>query len=66
MGRTNIELDDELIKEAGRLTNIKTKKELINTALKELVDQLKRRQLLSIRGKGVWEGDLDEWRKGRL
>ncbi|MDB9521253.1 type II toxin-antitoxin system VapB family antitoxin [Dolichospermum circinale CS-1225] len=35
--RTNIELDDGLIKEAFRLTNVRTKKELIHLALQELI-----------------------------
>ena len=35
--RTNIVLNDLLVEEAMKLTNIKTKKELVNTALKEFV-----------------------------
>ena len=65
MGRTNVEINDELIDEAGRLTHIKTKKELIDLALRELVRKYKRRKLLSIRKPGLWEGNLDEMRKMR-
>lgn len=40
--RTNIILDDELVKEAFTLTGIKTKRELAYQALKELVEHRKR------------------------
>jgi Arc/MetJ family transcription regulator len=66
MSRTNIELDDELVKELGKITKIKTKKELVDKALREFYRQCQIRKLDSIRGKGLWEGDLDEWRKGRF
>ncbi|MBZ0170720.1 Antitoxin VapB11 [Candidatus Methylomirabilis lanthanidiphila] len=65
MLRTNIELDAEVVDEAMKLTRMKTKKELVNYALKELVRKIKRRNLLSFEGKVRWEGDLDEMRKGR-
>ena len=65
MGRTNVEIDDRLINEAGRLTHIKTKREIIDLALKELVRKYKRKKLLSIRRPGLWEGDLSELRKMR-
>lgn len=65
MLRTNIELDKELVSEAMKLTKMKTKKELVNYALKELVRKIKRKSLLSFEGKVRWEGDLSEMRKGR-
>lgn len=64
--RTNIVLDDELVREGLKLTKLKTKKELVNTALKELVERRKRKKLLKLEGKVAWEGDLDEMRRGRL
>ncbi len=66
MSRTNIELDDKLVSELGKLTKIKTKKELVDVALRELFNQYNRKKLLSLTGKGIWDGDLDEWRKGRF
>jgi len=63
--RTNIVLDDELVKEGLRLTKVKTKKELVNLALRELVQRRKRKRLLEMEGKVEWEGDLEEMRKGR-
>lgn len=49
--RTNIDIDDELIEEAFRLTNIRTKKELINLALREFIRHQKKLNLLDLSGK---------------
>ncbi len=64
--RTNIVLDEELVEEVKRLTSLKTKKEVVDLALHELAKQLKRRKLLELRHKGLWEGDLAESRRQRL
>jgi Arc/MetJ family transcription regulator len=61
--RTNIVLDDKLVKEAMKLTGKRTKRELIDYALHELVRRQKRLALLNLRGKIHWEGDLDEMRR---
>ena len=66
MLRTNIELDEKLVAEAMRLTSKKTKKELVNYAMQELVSRLKRKKLLDMEGKVEWTGSLDEMRKGRV
>lgn len=66
MLRTNIELNEKLVKEGLRLTRLKTKKELVNFALEELVRKLKRKKLLELAGKVEWVGDLEEWRKSRV
>lgn len=47
MLRTNIDLDDKLAEEGLRLSDYKTKKELINSALREFVRRLKRKGILS-------------------
>ncbi|GMT48450.1 MAG: DUF2191 domain-containing protein [bacterium] len=65
MLRTNIELDEKLLKEAMKLTHKKTKKELVNLAIKELVSKIKRKKLLELEGKVKWNGNLDEMRKSR-
>jgi len=49
--RTNIVIDDELLSEALKLSKIKTKKELIDTALKEFILSRKRLNLRDLRGK---------------
>jgi len=49
--RTNIILDPRLIKEAQKLTGIKTKKGVVDEALRSLIHNLKRKSLLEIAGK---------------
>ena len=49
--RTNIVIDDQLIKDALKLSKIKTKKELIHRALEEFIRNRKRLDLREIRGK---------------
>jgi len=66
MLRTNIELDEKLVEEAMKLTHKKTKKELVNYALKELINKMKRKNILGLEGKVGWTGDLSETRKGRV
>ena len=63
--RTNIVLDDELVNEGFKLTQFRTKKDLVNHALAELVHRLKRKKLLKYKGKVRWEGSLQEMRKAR-
>jgi Arc/MetJ family transcription regulator len=60
--RTNIDIDDKLLKEAMKLAKLSSKKELIHHALDELIRMEKRKELMSLRGKIKWEGDLDEMR----
>jgi len=48
--RANIELDDKLVAEALRLSNIQTKRELIDTALREFVANRKRLDLRELHG----------------
>jgi Arc/MetJ family transcription regulator len=61
--RTNIDVDDNLINSAMAITSIKTKKGVVEYALKELIDLHKRRSVLRLKGKIKWTGDLDEMRK---
>jgi Arc/MetJ family transcription regulator len=60
--KTNIDLDDDLIQQALKLSNISTKKEVIREALKNYVTWMKKKQLLELKGKVKWEGDLREMR----
>lgn len=61
--RTNIEIDDKLIKDTLKITGIKTKREVVGLALETLL-RLKRQELLAkrLRGKVRWEGDLEQMR----
>ena len=63
--RTNIELDDALIKKAMDLTKIPTKKAVIHKALEELVKSNIRKEMLKYLDSGVWEGNLKEMRTMR-
>ncbi|KKM95969.1 hypothetical protein LCGC14_1182860 [marine sediment metagenome] len=64
--RTNIVLDDNLIKKGFKLTEAKTKKELVNLALEELIKRKQRKQILKLEGKVKWQGNLKKLRKGRF
>ncbi len=66
MSRTNIDLDDKLVKEAMAISNYKTKKELVNSALEELVKRRKRKGILKLAGSSCWEGDLAKSRRSRF
>lgn len=63
--RTNIEIDDEVLKEVQALTGAKTKREAVDLALRELVARYRRFGLLRLKGKVRWEGDLDVSRSRR-
>lgn len=65
MGRTNIVLDDKLVQLGLELTGFKTRRQLIDHALKELVRHENQKKLLELKGKIKWEGNLDNWRQGR-
>ena len=60
--RTNIVIDDQLMKEAMTLSKIKTKKAVVETGLKLLVQIKKQEQLKRLRGKLKWDGDLETMR----
>ena len=57
--RTNVVIDDHLIDEAFKLTKIKTKKELIKTALQELIENRKKMDLRKIKGKIKFREDYN-------
>jgi Arc/MetJ family transcription regulator len=63
--RTNVEIDDDLMKEALRLTGLKTKRAAIEAGLRMLVRVKRQEDILHLAGKVHWEGDLDESRQGR-
>lgn len=56
--QTTVELDDELVRETMRLSEANTEQELIERALWELLQKLKKQQLTQLRGRIAWEGDL--------
>ena len=66
MSRTNIELEDNLVKEGMRVFKCKTKKELVHLALQELLKKEKRKEILQLRGMDHWEGNLEDMRRSRV
>jgi len=60
--RTNIIIDDELMNEAMTLSQLKTKKAVVETGLNLLVQIKKQERIKSLRGKLRWDGDLDAMR----
>jgi Arc/MetJ family transcription regulator len=62
MHRTNIELEESLVKTGLKVTGLKTRKALINHALRELVRRKEQRKILSLKGTVQWEGDLSHLR----
>lgn len=61
--RTNIILDDDLVKTAMKLTGERTKTAVIHRGLEMLVRQARLRELVAARGTLHWEGDLDAMRE---
>jgi Arc/MetJ family transcription regulator len=64
--RTNVVIDDQLMAQAMKQTGLKTKKAVIEEALRTLVRVKSQEQVRSLRGKLHWEGDLDAMRQGRF
>lgn len=65
MIRTNVVLDEKIVKKALKISKLKTKRELIDFALRELIRHEDQHKLLNLRGKITWEGDLQSSREGR-
>jgi Arc/MetJ family transcription regulator len=63
--RTNIEIDDAVLREAQQLLGTATKRETVDSALREVVARRRRLGILELRGKVRWEGDLKASRRGR-
>lgn len=63
--RTNIDIDDDVLREAQRLVGARTKRETVDLALRELVARHRRIGVLDLRGRVHWDGDLTESRRGR-
>jgi Arc/MetJ family transcription regulator len=66
MGRTNIEIDETLVRKARKLTGLKTKREIVDKALELLVRTESRKGILRYAGTGIWKGDLKAMRRNRV
>ncbi len=60
--RTNIVIDDNLMRDTLRVTGLKTKREAVELALKTLVKLKNQQKITKLRGRMVWEGDLETMR----
>jgi Arc/MetJ family transcription regulator len=60
--RTNIVIDEKLMKETLRLTGLKTKREAVELGLRTIVRLRKQQEIRRFRGKLRWRGDLDAMR----
>lgn len=63
--RTNIEIDDDLMRRAMRASGERTKRAAVERALRLLVDTQAQAGIRRLRGKVRWQGDLAASRLGR-
>lgn len=60
--RTNIEIDDKLMKDTLKVTGLRTKREVVERALTELLKLERQKDFRKLKGKINWQGDLEEMR----
>src|SRR5277367_6795760 len=60
--RTNIVIDDKLMRDTLRATGLKTKREAVEEALRALLRLKRQEQIRRLRGKLDWNGDLNSMR----
>ena len=66
VARTNIDIDEGLIRKARKLTRLKTKRQIVDRALELLVRSETRKGILRFYGSGIWQGDLKVSRRNRV
>lgn len=66
MARTVIDIDEEIFTKAKQLTGLRKKVDVVNYALKKLVEQKEIEKILELGGTIQWEGNLEEMRADRL
>ncbi len=62
--RTNIAIDDELIRKALNLSGLKTKRAVAEAGLRMLIRVKEQEEILKLAGKVRWQGNLDDSRYG--
>ena len=62
--RTNIVIDDDLMRDALLATGLKTKKEAVELGLRTLLLLKNQERIKTLRGKVNWQGDLEKMRVG--
>lgn len=63
--RTNIVMDKKLVEAGLKATGLKTRRELVDYALRELLRHKQQKKLLALKGTVEWRGNLEELRTGR-
>jgi Arc/MetJ family transcription regulator len=63
--RTNIDIDDKLMRQAMRSSGERTKRAVVERGLRLLIQTRGQRAIRRLRGTVAWDGDLDESRRGR-
>jgi Arc/MetJ family transcription regulator len=63
--RTNIDIEDKLMRQAMRSSGARTKRAVVEEGLRLLIRTRDQRAIRRLRGKVAWEGDLEESRLGR-
>lgn len=63
--RTNVVINDELMRQALHASGLPTKRAVIEAALRLLVQVHEQSEVRRLRGKVAWEGDLEASRAGR-
>lgn len=63
--RTNIEIDDRLMKDTMKATGLKTKREAVELGLRTLLRLRQQHDIRQLRGKLDWQGDLEKMRVDR-
>jgi Arc/MetJ family transcription regulator len=63
--RTNIVIDDALMRAALQVTGLKTKREAVEQGLKTLLRLARQEEIRSFRGRLAWQGDLEAMRQDR-
>ncbi len=64
--RSTIDIDEKLLREAQKITGAKTKKELVNLSLGELIKKKRKEHLIGLFGSSVLDiglGDVEKLRK---
>jgi Arc/MetJ family transcription regulator len=64
--RTNIVIDDDLMRRAMRASGAKTKREAVESGLRLLLNLKQQSKMRELRGKLRWEGDLKAMRRSRF
>jgi Arc/MetJ family transcription regulator len=64
--RTNIDINESLVRKARKLTRLKTKRQIVDKALELLVRSESRKGILQYYGSGIWKGDSKAMRRNRV